>query len=240
MLEKNLLVLGASSDLGIAFLRAEIKGYDYVIAHYCNNVVPLLQLKQEYPEKLCLKKADFSKKDEIEQFVREIFQEGRVPVYLVHFPAVKCKLRRFDKIPYDEFQTCMQVSVNSILLILQSLLPHMVKQHYGKIVFVLSIHTLTGPHKYISDYMMAKYALLSLMESLTAEYRDKGIRINSISPDTIETKFISELPELSVENKKNSNVTGKLLDVSDIIPTIAYLLNKESDSLYGQNIGITS
>lgn len=88
--------------------------------------------------------------------------------------------------------------------------------------------------------MMAKFALLSLMESLTAEYRDKGIRMNSISPDTIETKFISELPELSIENKKNSNATRKLLDVSSIVPTIAYLLNKKSDGLYGQNIGITS
>lgn len=238
MQDKVLLILGASSDLGVAFINAEIEKYSYIIAHYNHNVSSLLQLKKKYPEKICLKQADFSVEDEIKRLIEGIIQEGKIPSYVIHFPAVKCKLRKFHKIPSEEFQTNMQISVNSIILILQKLLPFMSKQHYGKIVFVLSIHTITGNHKYIADYIMTKFALLSLMGSLTAEYGEKGIRVNSISPDTIATKFISELPDLAVENKKDKSLTKKLLEVSDIVPTIAYLLDDSSDGLYGQNIGI--
>ena len=240
MQKKILLVLGASSDLGTAFIRAELGNYEYIIAHYNHNKGSLIQLKEEYPEKICLKQADFLKNDQIEKLAEEIVQEGRIPNYVVHFPAVKCKLRKFSKIPIEEFQLNMQISVYSLVLLLQKLLPFMAKQHYGKIVFVLSIHTMGEMHKYITDYIMAKFALLSLMKSLTAEYRDKGIRINSLSPDMVATKFISELPEIAVESKRDRKATKKLLAVSDIIPTIAYLLDKASDGLYGQNIGITS
>ncbi len=240
MQEKIILILGASSDLGTAFIQAEIETYDYIIAHYHSNAAPLLQLKDAYPDKLCLKQADFNKKLEVERLAEEILREGRIPGYLIHFPAAKCRLQRFDRIPYADFQANMRISVNSAVLLLQKLLPYMAKKRYGKIVFVLSIHTVARAQKYISDYIMAKTALLSLMESLTAEYREKGIRVNSISPDTIATKFISELPELAVENKVNSNAAKRLLEVSDIVPVIAYLLSEAGDSLFGQNIEITS
>lgn len=234
-MEKILLVLGASSDLGIAFLQAEIEKYEYVIAHYYHNGEELFRLKKKYPEKLCLMNADFNNMEEVCRFSKEIIS-GRIPNYVVHFPAMKCRLRRFEKITINDIEENMRISMKSITVILQNLLPLMSKKHYGKIVFILSVHTATDGYKYISDYMIAKYALLGLMKSLSMEYKDKGIRINGVSPDTIETKFISELPEIAIEKKKNENNSKRLLTVSDVIPTIAYLLDEASDCLFGQNI----
>lgn len=238
MRKKVLLILGASSDMGIAFIESEIGNYDYIIAHYHNNANRLLHLKKRYPPKMHLMKADLSNIEEVLEFADNI-KKGFIPNYIIHFPAVKCKLKRFEKIAVDEFEENMRVSVNSIVVILQNILPFMVKNHYGKIVFILSIHTIADGHKYISDYVTAKYALLGLMKSLTIEYKDQGIRINGVSPDTVDTKFISELPRMAIEIKKNKYKSKKLMGVSDVIPTIAYLLDEASDCLFGQNIGLT-
>lgn len=237
MKEKILLILGASSDLGIKFIESEIKKYDYIIAHYNKNINPLLKLQKRFPEKMSLKRADFNNIQDLQKFTEEIKNE-KIPTHIIHFPAIKCCLKRFDKFDMKRFEENMQISVFSIALILQNILPVMVKQHYGKIVFVLSIYTITDMQKYISDYIIAKFALLGLMKSLSAEYKDKGIRINGVSPDLIETKFLSELPHIVVDNIKSENSSKGILSISDVIPVIAYLLDEVSDSIYGQNIGI--
>lgn len=237
MQKKVLLILGASSDFGISFIHKEIEKYDYIIAHYYSNEHRMKEIQEKYPEKICLMRADFNNIKDIQRFSDEI-KEGIIPNYIIYFPAAKCKLRNFNKIPVDDFRKHIRISVIAVVIIMQSLLPLMAKAHYGKIVFVLTIHTITDGQKYISDYVTAKYALLGLMKSLAMEYRDKGIRINGVSPDTTETKFISNLPVIAVESKINENGSKKLLSVSDIIPTIAYLLDEASDCLSGQNIGL--
>lgn len=237
MRKKVILILGASSDLAIAFIHQEIGKYDYIIAHYHSNGSRLLEIQKEYTDKVKLVKADFASIQELQNFIDEI-KSGIIPNYIIHFPAVECKLRKFEKIAISDFQDNLQVSVLSVILILQNLLPLMAKEQYGKIVFILSIHTITDGHEYISDYLTAKYSLLGLMKALTVEYKEKGIRINGVSPDMIETKFISGLPRIAIEKKKNENMSKELLSVSDIVPTIAYLLDEASDCFFGQNIGL--
>lgn len=237
MRKKVVLILGASSDLAIAFIHEEIDKYDYVIAHYHSNGNRLLDIQKQYPDKMHLVKADFAAIQGLQSFIEEI-KSGIIPNYIIHFPAVKCKLRKFEKIALSDFQENLQISVISVVVILQNLLPLMAKEHYGKIVFVLSIHTMTDGHKYISDYMTAKYSLLGLMKALTVEYKEKGIRINGVSPDMADTKFISGLPRIAIEKKKDESMSKALLSASDIVPTIAYLLDEASDCLFGQNIGV--
>lgn len=236
--EKVLLILGASSDLGVAFINSEIENYDHIIAHYNSNPTSLLLLQKKYPQKIEMKQADFSDKKNIEKFIDEI-ENGKIPNYIIHLPALKCKLRKFKKIPFEEFEKSMWVSLKSIFLILQKILPLMEKKQYGKIVFISSVYTEIGTYKYITDYIVVKSALMGLMKELALEYKDKGIRINGVSPDMIETKFISDFPRLAVENKKEENPSKCLLKVSDIVPVIAYLLDVASDHLYGENIRIT-
>ena len=55
----------------------------------------------------------------------------------------------------------------------------------------------------------------------------------------IETKFLSELPDLINEHSAKNNPLGRNLYVEEVIPTIEYLLSSGSDAVTGQNIGIT-
>ena len=77
------------------------------------------------------------------------------------------------------------------------------------------------------------------MRNLAAEYAPKGITVNAVSPDMMETKFLSELPELIKEQSANKNPLGRNIYVDEVIPTIEYLLSSGSDVVTGQNIGIT-
>jgi len=124
-------------------------------------------------------------------------------------------------------------------MISQAFIPKMSKKNYGKIVFMLSAYLLGVPPKFQSPYVTVKYALLGLMKELAVEYASKGIMVNAVSPDMMETKFLSELPDLIKEQSAKNNPLGRNIYVKEVVPTIEYLLSSGSDAVTGQNIGIT-
>ena len=77
------------------------------------------------------------------------------------------------------------------------------------------------------------------MRNLDAEYASKGIIVNAVSPDMMETKFLSELPELIKEHSAKNNPLGRNIYVDEVVPTMEYLLSSGSDVVTGQNIGVT-
>ena len=74
---------------------------------------------------------------------------------------------------------------------------------------------------------------------MAVEYAGKGITINGISPEMIETKFLSETPELIVKSNARENPLGRNLVVGDVVPAIKFLLSDQAGCITGQNIAIT-
>lgn len=133
----------------------------------------------------------------------------------------------------------MNISLKSIVMILQEFLPFMSKQKYGKILFMLTAYVNNMPPKYLSAYTVSKYALLGLMRSLSVEYSDKGIMVNGISPEMIDTKFLNNLSEYIVMQNAEQSPKKRNLIVDEVVPAMKFLLSSGADCITGQNIVIT-
>lgn len=234
-----LLILGASSDLGCALMRRILIKYDLVLAHYRHMNSQLEELKQEYGDRLQLLQADFMDRDSIEHMIDVMKEKEWFPTHIVHFPAPKFQYTKYDKVGYEEFETELLTSLYSLINVTQAFLPFMKKQKYGKIVVMLSICTQGVPPKFLAPYVTAKYAMLGLVKALAADYAEKGIQVNGVSPEMIDTKFLSNIPDFVKEQSVLSNPTKRILQVGDVIPTFEYLLSEAADCVTGQNICIT-
>ena len=233
---KILLVTGASSDLGSKLIRDTYKNYNKIWAHYNSSVDIVDELKEELGDVICPIQADFSSIESTSRMIEEIKKSGEYPNQIVHFSAPKARNLQFRKTTWNDYQLELDTSLRSITMILQAFLPNMSKDNYGRIVFMLSAYTIGMPPKYQSIYVTTKYALLGLMKSLSVEYADKGITVNAVSPEMIETKFLSDLPDLIVEQNAQNRPSGCNLKVEDVVPTIIDLL--KDDSVTGENIPI--
>jgi len=89
---------------------------------------------------------------------------------------------RFKDATWHTFQREMDIELRSIVMVLSRFLPLMAKDGVGKIVFILSSVCSGVPPKALAHYTTTKYALLGLMKALAAEYADKHISINAVSP----------------------------------------------------------
>ena len=237
--DRILLVTGASSDVGAELIKRVHDNYGTIWAHYNRSADAVEELKQIYGDKISPIQADFSSLEGTKALIDRISSTGKYPDHVVHLSAQKAKNLQFHKHTWENYQREIDTSLRSITMILQAFIPRMSKKKYGKIVFMLTAYVIGIPPKFQSSYITVKYALLGLMRNLASEYATKGIMVNAVSPDMMETKFLSELPELVLEQSAKNNPLGRNIHVDEVVPTIEYLLSPASDIVTGQNIGVT-
>lgn len=240
-MQKVLLVTGASSDVGMQLIRNVYTDYEMIYMQYrkLNDDFEKLISDLGNEVELVPIEADFFEPESVQAMIATIKEKGILPNQIVHFPAPKAYNKQFHKDAWENYEAAWEISVHSIVSILKEFIPSMAKNRYGRIVFMLSSVTKNIPPKFQSCYVMIKYALLGLMKSLAAEYAEKGITVNGVSPDMMETKFLSEVPHLIIEQNAENSPLGRNIYVEEILPVFAYLLSDASVAITGENIAIT-
>ena len=235
---KTLLVLGASSDMGMALIRRIHPDFDRIIAHYFHMNEELQDLKENVGEKMMLLQADLSAEEEVHALIRKIRESGASPSHIVHFPAPRCQNAKFHKIGWEVFQREYDISLKSLVLVLQAFLPEMAKASYGRVAVMLSNVVSHAAPAYCANYVVTKYALLGLVKALASEYAAKGITVNGVSPTWVNTKYIDNQPDILKEKFAAENPLGRNLEAEEIVPTIAFLLSDDAACISGENITI--
>jgi len=97
----------------------------------------------------------------------------------------------------------------------------------GAIVMVSSLSGVSGAEKFpgMSAYVAAKSGLAGLTEALAVEGREAGIRVNAISPGSVDTEML-----------RIAGVEGPALSPSDVARVIVWLASPESAPLSGANL----
>jgi 3-oxoacyl-[acyl-carrier protein] reductase len=233
-----ILIIGASSDIGLNLIK-NINDEALVIAHYNSSNEQLLELSKNINNELVTIKADLSTKYGINKLLDVIESDYEIPNKIIHLAAPKFEKIRFKDIAWESFQKEIDISLKSIILILNIFLPKMVKFKQGKVVIMLSSVVINVPPKALTQYTTIKYAMLGLVKSLASEYSDKNIQINAVSPSMVETKFLDNINQKLVELSAYNHPLKRNAQVNEITPIIKMLISKESDYINGVNIPIT-
>lgn len=237
--DKVLLVLGASSDIGRRLIAECHSQYAQVLCHYRTSDDFLQQLAAQGADNLRGYRADLADVEDTRRLIQQIKDDGIAPDHILHLSAVPAAPVHFAKDDWSSFETMLAVSLRAAVLTAQAFIPAMAKQKYGKLVFMLTAYVQNVPPKYLAAYVSSKYALLGLMKSLAAEYAEKGIQVNGVSPEMIETKFLSGMSEYIVQANAQKSPRGRNLLVEEVTPTLRFLLSEASDGITGENIVIT-
>ena len=234
---KNFLLLGASSEVCIEFLKNhEWSADDKIIAQYFSNKSALEEIQKNISAEMNLLQADFNNLDSTNNFIANI---NFVPTHILHVPAVPVENERFAKISWENAERQINVQCRSLWKILQAVIKPMSKAKFGNIIILLSSVTLNVPPKFWADYVMAKYALMGLGKSLAVEYATKNIRVNMISPSMMETKFLQNIYGGVIEQSANNNPMQRNAKPEDIVGLIEYLFSNDNKFITGANIPLT-
>lgn len=238
MIKNILLIIGASSDIGIDLIK-NIDEDCLILAHYNNSDQKLLELSKSLNNEIILLKADLSSIEETLLMLKKIESEFGIPNKIVHLAAARVENIRFKDISWNNFEKDFYITLRSSILILNRFLPELAKEKRGKVVLMLSSYVLGVPPIALTHYTTIKYSMLGLLKSLASEYANKNIQVNAISPSMCETKFLDGINEKLIEINAANNPLKRNASVNDITPIIKMLISRKSDYLNGVNIPIT-
>jgi len=136
---------------------------------------------------------------------------------------------RWDQVDDHTWNNTFAVNATSTWQLTQTLLPAMLQQSFGRVLFVSSIAALTGgllgPH-----YAASKAALHGLVHYLAPRVASDGVTVNALAPAMIEdTRILPATPEDGTARLIPVGRQGRPDEVAAMalsILTNAYLTNK--------------
>ena len=137
-------------------------------------------------------------------------------------------------IPMDVWHRTMAVNLTGPLLCSRAVVPHMIKNGYGKIINQSSGGAfLPGAH-----YSVSKLGLVSLTVSLAHELAKYGIRVNAIAPGWVNTDagFRSAGPE--IREALAASIPFPFADPEALVGGLVYLASAASDWVTGHTLNI--
>ncbi len=132
----------------------------------------------------------------------------------------------------DRWDRLFAVNVRSMYLTCRRALPSMIERRTGAIVNVASISGVIGPEKFpgFVSYCASKAAVIGLTEALAVEVKEHGIRVNCVSPGSVDTKMW----------EKTSGGAPADMTPQEVAKTILFLASEDSRPMNGQNVHVYS
>jgi short-subunit dehydrogenase len=121
--------------------------------------------------------------------------------------------RTFLEWPVEDMERMMRVNYFGALYFTKAVLPRMVEQRRGWIVFVASVAgKIATPEE--SAYAATKFAIVGLAASLSLEVEDAGVHVLTVCPGVIDTPFFDEeaLSRMAPAAKKGMVEVDGLVD----------------------------
>jgi NAD(P)-dependent dehydrogenase (short-subunit alcohol dehydrogenase family) len=128
----------------------------------------------------------------------------------------------------EQWDRMFAVNVRGAFLASRRALPSMLAGGSGAIVNVSSISGVVGPEKFpgFVSYCASKAALIAMTEALAVEVRDRGVRVNCISPGSVDTTMWA----------KASGGAPADMTPEEVAEAILFLASDRARPMNGQNL----
>lgn len=179
--------------------------------------------------------ADLTSSEVVKTMIGKTIEHfGRLDILLNNAGGMVAR-RRLEEIDDTFIDQVFNLNARSVVVACQAVLPEFVKQGGGSIINVSSISARTGGSAGSSIYSASKAFVSTLTRSLAQELADRNIRVNAISPGTVDTAFHERFSSRDKLEKTRSGIPLRRLGTAeDCVGTALYLA---ADSLSGYVTG---
>ena len=187
---KTALITGASSGFGLHFARLCAQdGANLVLVARSTDKLNNLKtrLESEYGVDVVVIARDLSHPDAAED-VFATTEEQNIKVDILINNAGFGILGKFEDSSLERQQQMLNLNILTLTKLTHLYLPHMKKQHYGKILNVASIAAF-APGPCMATYYASKAYVLSFSDALATELRGSGVTVTALCPGPVNTGF---------------------------------------------------
>lgn len=227
---KNVLIIGASGDIGSAIAsQLGEEGYTLLL-HYHQNKTAIEEIQRRLPSDAILDtvQADLTSDKGIKNLLSQIYY----PIDSIVFASGVAYYGIFQDTPDNIMDEIISIHVKAPFSIVKEILPEMIQKKSGNIILISSIWGEVGAsHEVV--YSAVKGAQNSFVKALAKEVGPSGVSINAVSPGFIDTKMnpLSDEEKGILVDDIPLNRAGSTQDVAN---AVSFLLSDKAGYIHGE------
>lgn len=176
-----------------------------------------------------------SSPEEVNEVFSEIYDKfGKIDILVNNAGVTRDSF--FHKMTPEQWNSVMDVNLNSMFYTCQAVIPQMRQQNYGKIVNISSSSSWGNMGQ--ANYSAAKAGVIGLTRTLAKENGSKQITVNAIAPGQIDTDMTKNLPEDVKRMAVMLTPAGRMGDPSEVASVVAFLSSDDSSFVNGECIHV--
>jgi NAD(P)-dependent dehydrogenase (short-subunit alcohol dehydrogenase family) len=128
--------------------------------------------------------------------------------------------------PVEAWDKVLQVNLTGTFLCCRAVVPHMLKNAYGRIVNVASVAGKEG-NPNAPAYSASKAGVISLTKSLGKELAQNGITVNCVTPGAVKTPIFDQMSEQHIDYMLSKIPMRRFGTAEEIAALTAWLCTEE-------------
>ncbi|KKB63263.1 glucose dehydrogenase [Robbsia andropogonis] len=122
----------------------------------------------------------------------------------------------------DQWDLVLNLNVNAAFRSVHAVLPHMVAQKSGDIIFTSSIAGIV-PVVWEPVYTASKFAVQAFVHTLRRQLSKHGVRVGAVAPGPVVTALLDDWPK---EKMDEALASGSLMQAREVADAVLFMLTR--------------
>ena len=229
------LVTGSSRGIGAAIARRLAQAGAKIALNYNASIAAATEVMDSINADggdAMIIAGDVADEFQVEQTIKAVIARfGRVDI-LINNAGIHRDRLLLRMTPAD-FDEVLQVNLRGAFLCTKYVMPHLIRQHYGRVVNMSSVVGLTGnPGQ--ANYAAAKAGLIGFTKAVAREVASRNVTVNAVAPGYIATGMVEDLTDDQRSQILERIPMGRFGTSEDVAEAILFLSSKGAGYLTGQ------
>jgi|TARA_B110000914_G_C15418092_1_gene425202 NAD(P)-dependent dehydrogenase (short-subunit alcohol dehydrogenase family) len=223
---RTAIVTGGAQGFGLAITKRFLESGAEVIIWDIDKASIDNTMQTLKGKKISFQIVDVSNYDNILKNIDLITKDKKIDIF-INNAGVAGNNEKVWEYPNEEWHRVVNLNLNSVFFCCKSIVPHMIKNNYGRIINVSSVAGKEG-NPNACAYSSAKAAVIAFTKSLGKELAEKNIAVNCITPAAGKTKILEQSTTAHVNYMLSKIPRNRLLEVNELASMVAWLACEEN------------
>ena len=128
--------------------------------------------------------------------------------------------------PIEQWDQVINVNLNGVFYCNRAVVPHMLRNGYGRIVNIASIAGKEG-NPNASAYSASKAGVIGLTKSLGKELANTNVRVNCVTPAAVRTPLFAQMTQEHIDFMLSKIPLGRFGEIDEIASLVCWLASEE-------------
>ena len=225
------IVTGGAQGFGYAIVKRFLDSGAKVIIWDIDKKFIEKAIEDSGSKNLNYQMVDITNFDEIKKNFDEISAKNNIDIF-VNNAGVAGLNDKVWNYPNEEWLKVLNTNLNSTFYCCKVVIPHMIKNNYGRIINIASIAGKEG-NPNASAYSTSKAGVIALTKSLGKELADKNIAVNCITPAAAKTRIFDQMTEEHINYMLSKIPRNRFVKVEELASMACWMASEENSYTTG-------